>query len=363
MSKGSSRKVRKPAARLDALTPYDPKYLPAQVYLSANENPYPLPDSVRSAVQDAVNDVALSRYPDPLANVLRMQIAQLHGVDRDQVLVGNGGDELLFNIALAWGGPGRSFLNTPPTFSVYETNALLTDTRVVQVSRMSDFSIDEQAVLDVLASHEVDFCIITSPNNPTGMSADIEFLRKAAGVSDALFVVDEAYAEFADSTMIPYLNELPNLLILRTFSKAYGLAGVRIGYVLGSPEVIRDLIKVRQPYSVDAVSQAIGCAILDHKDSFEPLIAEIKMQRAWLSEQIAALDGVTVYPSDANYLLFRAESADLIWDALYEQGILVRDLSRAPGLNNCLRVTIGTPDENKRFITALKEALRRIAER
>lgn len=359
MSFPNNAKVKAPDQKLEALTPYDPKYLPARVYLSANENPYPMPEVVRTAIQNAIADVSLNRYPDPLANDLREKIAEVYGLDRNQVLVGNGGDELLFNIALAWGGAGRSFLTTPPTFSVYETNALLTGTAVVQVPRLDDFSLDEAGVLDALKTRDIDFVIITNPNNPTGTTTSVEFLRTAANASDALFVVDEAYAEFSDSTMIPLLEELPNLLILRTFSKAYGLAGVRMGYVLGSSQVIRNLSKVRQPYSVDAVSQAIACATLDERTAFEPLIAEIKEQRAWVGDQLRSLEEIRVYPSDANYILFKVSQADQIWDELYEQGILIRNLSNTPGLKDCLRVTMGTPEENQQFMTALKEALRR----
>lgn len=351
--------VRNPAPQLAGLTPYDPKYLPAQVCLSANENPFPLPENVKKDILNAVQNVSLGRYPDPLAADLRKKLADLHHVQPNQVLAGNGGDELLFNIALAWGGPERTFLTTPPTFSVYENNAQLTGTSVVSVPRNKDFTLDEEAILDELRSQRIDFSIITNPNNPTGTIASKVFLREAAQASDALFVVDEAYAEFTDNSMISQLKDMPNLIILRTLSKAYGLAGVRLGYVISSPEIIRELIKVRQPYSVDAVSQAIACAVLDNQAAYDFQVEEIKTQRSWLVDQLDKLEGVEQFPSEANYILFKVEEADKIWDSLYEQGVLVRDLSRSLFLENCLRVTVGTAAENQKFIRALRESIKR----
>ena len=239
--------VRQSAPQLQGLVPYDPKYLPARAYLSANENPRDVETEIRQKIISAIRKVPLNRYPDPLANDLRDMIAEANGLDRDQVLVGNGGDELLFNIALAWGGPGRKFLNMPPTFSVYQNNAELTNTEVVNMPRRADYSIDEEAVLARVAQGDIDYVIVTSPNNPTGDLADERFILRLLDATDALVMVDEAYFEFSRGTVRPYLANHKNLVILRTFSKAFSLAGVRVGYLLGNADVIREFIKVRQP--------------------------------------------------------------------------------------------------------------------
>ena len=239
--------VRQSAPQLQGLVPYDPKYLPARAYLSANENPRDVETEIRQKIISAIRKVPLNRYPDPLANDLRDMIAEANGLDRDQVLLGNGGDELLFNIALAWGGPGRKFLNLPPTFSVYAANARLTGTEVIDVPRLADYSIDEETVLKRVGQGDIDYVIVASPNNPTGKLANEEFLAKLLDATDALVLVDEAYFEFSRTTMRPYLAMHKNLLILRTFSKAFSLAGVRMGYILGNAEVIREFLKVRQP--------------------------------------------------------------------------------------------------------------------
>ena len=297
----------------------------------------------------------LNRYPDPLANDLRDLIAEANGLDRDQVLVGNGGDELLFDLALAWGGPGRTFLNLPPTFSVYATNAQLTNTRVVEVARRADFSLDEEAVLARVAAGDIDYVIVTSPNNPTGERAPEDFVLRLLDATDALVVVDEAYFEFSRRTLRPYLESHENLLILRTFSKAFSLAGVRVGYVLGHAHVIRELVKVRQPYSVDALSQAAARVVFANRATFEPGIAAIIEERERLMRGLLTLPGVTPFSSDANYILFRMEGADAAWAFLYERGVLVRDFSHAPLLEGCLRVTVGTPEQNDGFLAALRD--------
>lgn len=349
--------VRASAPQLADVTPYDPKYLPAEAYLSANENPSDVAAEIRQEVKRELNKVQFNRYPDPLANELRDMIAEANGLDRDQVLMGNGGDELLFNVALCWGGPGRKFLNMPPTFSVYENNAQLTNTEVVNIPRRDDYSIDEEAVLARVAEGDIDYVIVTSPNNPTGDLASDAFVLKLLDATDALVLVDEAYFEFSRGTMRPYLAQHKNLLILRTFSKAFSLAGVRMGYLLGNAEVIREFLKVRQPYSVDSVSQAIARVVYRNRAKFEHGIMQIIDERTRVYQALCEIDGVTAYPSHANYILFHVEGADVVWQKLYDQGILVRDFSHAPLMEMCLRVSIGSPEENDRFLNALREII------
>ena len=292
-----------------------------------------------------------------MGNELRDLIAEANGLSRENVLLGNGGDELLFNLALTWGGPGRTFLNVPPTFSVYEANARLTGTKVVNVPRKENFDIDEEAVLARMAEGDIDFAVITSPNNPTGKMANETFLKKLLDSSDALIMVDEAYFEFSRFSMRPYLDQYENLVILRTFSKAFSLAGVRMGYLLANASVIREFLKVRQPYSVDSVSQAIATAVYRNRSLFVPGINQIIEQRGVLLEELGKMPGVTVFDSDSNYVLFRVTDADEIWQGLYDRGVLIRDFSHSQYLENCLRVSVGSPEENQVFLGALAEIL------
>ncbi len=353
-------RVRLSAPQLAGLAPYDPKYIPADMFMSANENPSDVGEDIRHEIERAVRKVNLNRYPDPLASELREMIADANGLDPDWVLVGNGGDELLFDTALAWGGPGRKFLNLPPTFTVYNTNARLTNTEVVEVPRGSadcGFEIDEGRLFSLIANKydPIDFTIVSSPNNPTGTLAPHELVKDMLAVSDTLIMADEAYFEFSRKTSRPLLEQNENLVILRTFSKAFSLAGVRLGYILAHPSVIREYLKVRQPYSVDAVSQAIGKVVFKNRAKFEPGINGIISERGRVMEGLKTIPSVKPYPSDSNWILFSVDDASEAWEYLYDHGILVRDFSKAPMLEGMLRVTIGTPEQNDAFLSNLRD--------
>ena len=349
--------VRSSAPNLADIEPYDPKYIPADVMISANENPLDVPDDIRRKVDSAARNVHLNRYPDPLANDLRDLIANANGLDRDNVLMGNGGDEILFNIALTYGGPGRKFLNIPPTFSVYKNNAQLTNTKVVEIPRDENFHIDEDAVVERLAQGDIDYAIITSPNNPTGDLASAEFVKRCLDAADTLVMVDEAYFEFSRGTVRPLLAQYDNLCILRTFSKAFSLAGARMGYLLANECVINEFKKVRQPYSVDAVSQAIARVVYENRAAFEPGVQAIIQQRGRLLEELSAIPQLKVWPSDSNYILFRVDNAGEVWQKLLDAGVLIRDFSRSQYLENCLRVSVGSEAENTRFLDTLRAVL------
>lgn len=352
-------RVSAAAPQLAGVTPYDPKYIPAEIFMSANENPENVNENIRRDIEHAIRKIDLNRYPDPLANELRDMIAEANGLERDWVLVGNGGDELLFNTALAWGGPGRKFLNLPPTFSVYAANARLTNTEIVDIPRFGapDFAINEKLVLDRVrdTSDPINFTIVASPNNPTGLRASHDFMEELLNSTDALVMADEAYFEFSRITTRPLLANNMNLVILRTFSKAFSLAGVRLGYILAHPEVIKEYLKVRQPYSVDAVSQAIGRVVFRNRAKFEPAIRMIIDERERLMHGMKTIPGVVPYPSDSNWILFSVEDAANAWQYLYDHGILVRDFSNAPLLEGTLRVSIGTPEQNDAFLSCLRD--------
>lgn len=356
-------KVRPSAPQLENIVPYDPKYIPADAMMSANENPRDVSDEIRREIERAVKKVPFNRYPDPLANDLRELIAEANGVDREWVLVGNGGDELLFNTALTWGGPGRTLLNLPPTFSVYTANAKLLNTNIENIPRIPEhnYAIDESAVLERLVdeANPIDYMIIASPNNPTGELVSQTFISEILDTTDALVMADEAYFEFSHETSRPLLERNENLVILRTFSKAFSLAGVRLGYILAHPEVIREYLKVRQPYSVDAVSQAIGKVIYENRSQFELGIDQIVSERAKVMTGLKTIPTVKPYPSDSNWILFRLDEAEEAWQYLYDKGILVRDFSNSPYLEGCLRVTIGLPEQNSAFLSALRDFVMR----
>lgn len=346
-------------ADLAGLTPYDPGFVATQVILSANENNFGIPAAVHEQMLQALSTALLNRYPDPLATDLRQEIAQWHGVNPRNVIIGNGGDELIFNLLLAFGGAERKMLNCPPTFSIYALYAQLTGTKVVNVARVADtFHLDQQKV--AAAAQDCDIIFLTTPNNPTGNVIEREWIAQLAQSTSALIVVDEAYADFLDdeASCIPLVSEHENLAVLRTLSKAFALAGARCGYLVGSASVIDGLGAVRQPYSVNALTQAVASVAVRERHAFQPIIETIKTERNRLINALSKIDRVQVWASAANFILVRVPRADQVYEILHTKySILVRNFSHSPVLHGCLRISVGTPAENDQLITAITEII------
>ena len=359
MAELSARAQRLMQPHLRSIEPYDPNFTATRINLSANENTHPLPASVREAVDEVLAATPRNRYPDPMSDVLRDEIAAANDVTRAQVCVGNGGDELLYNFLLAFGGRNRSVLICPPCFSEYAFFAQITETNVRTAGRdPRTLTLDEEALL--ACARTCDLVIVTSPNNPTGDLADLGLIQRVCHACHGLVMVDEAYIEFAgeDASALPLLAHLDNLVILRTLSKAYGAAGTRCGYVMAAADIIDALSAVRQIYSVNVLTQAAALALVRQRGALEPLTASIVAERERLQRALAGLPGVTVWPSSANFLLVRMADATAIRNRLRdEHSILVRDFSSAAGLEDCLRITVGTPEENDAVIAALTELL------
>lgn len=342
---------------LRTLEPYDPNFTPTRVNLSANENTYDVPAPARALIDEALAATPTNRYPDPMSNDLRDELAAWHGVARENVIVGNGGDELLYNFLLAFGGPGRTLVNVPPTFSEYAFFASLTQTGVRDVWRDPETFLPQANEL-VAAAGEASLVILTSPNNPTGDVAPLELVARVCDACPGLVMVDEAYGEFVEpgTSAEALLAEHDNLLVLHTLSKAFALAGVRCGYVIAAPDVIDALAAVRQIYSVNVLTQAAALAAVRARDEFDPTVEKIVSERSRLYESLARVEGVRVWPSEGNFVLARMAGASRIRERLRdERSILVRDFSYAPGLADCLRITVGTPEENDAVIDSLAE--------
>lgn len=342
---------------LRTLEPYDPNFTPTRVNLSANENTYDVPASARALIDEALAATPTNRYPDPMSNDLRDELAAWHGVSRENVIVGNGGDELLYNFLLAFGGPGRTLVNVPPTFSEYAFFASLTQTDVRDVWRDPETLLPQADEL-VAAAGEASLVILTSPNNPTGDVAPLELVARVCDACPGLVMVDEAYGEFAaaGTSAEALLAEYDNLLVLHTLSKAFALAGARCGYVIAAPDVIDALAAVRQIYSVNVLTQAAALAAVRARAEFDPTVEKIVSERSRLYESLARVEGVRVWPSEGNFILARMARASRVRERLRDEcSILVRDFSYAPGLADCLRITVGTPEEDDAVIEALSE--------
>ena len=365
------KKVRRAAGHLRDMKPYDPKYLPARVYLNASESPYGMPAKAREEFMRMIASEPIHRYPDPLAKELRKAVAINQGLAPECIMLGNGGDELIFNLCLAYGGRNRSLLIAPPTFSSYQTDALLTYTTLIEVPRqlnvtsegMLDYSVSEEAILECVSSASNDLIMLASPNNPTGECLSLNFINELLAATNAVVLIDQAYIDFSDSkydaTLL--LEYHTNLAILRTFSKAYGLAGLRLGYLAANTEIISELGKVRQPYSVNTVSALAGLAVLAEDQEVQRSVKNIISERERLTSLVGPQGlGLPVSQSEANFILIQVPQAAAVWQKLYDEyGILVRDLSAVKGLTDCLRVSIGTPEENDEFVQAFSKILKR----
>ena len=348
----------RPALR--GFEPYDPAFSPCRVNLSANENTHELPAEVRAAVDAALLATPLNRYPDPMANALRDAIAERHGVSRGMVCVGNGGDEVLFNLLFAFGGPGRTVVTCPPDFAEYANFAAMCECETHSVWRdPEDFSVDVDAL--VASARDAALVMLTSPNNPTGGLLDRSVVERVLAETEALVLVDEAYVEFAPegSSVVDLVAGNPRLMVLRTLSKAFALAGLRLGYLVADPAVVDALGAVRQIYSVDVLAQSVALAALGARDALAPVIADIVEERERLAAGLSALPGARVWPSAANFVLVRLPRAAEVRRRLRdEHSVLVRDFSSSPGLDGCLRVSVGTREENDVLLDALSLLLR-----
>lgn len=332
------------------------------IKLDAMENPYTFPRWLLEKWLSALRQVSLNRYPDASAKLLKQRLREVYEVDGDSELVlGNGSDELIQMLALTVGaGVGESeriILAPEPTFVMYRVIAATVGMRYVGVPLRPNFTLDLDAMLASIEMHQPALVFLAYPNNPTGnlfeLSAVEEVLRAAPG----LVVVDEAYFSFAGQSLLGRLGDFPNLVVMRTLSKM-GLAGLRLGWMAGHPDWMREVEKTRLPYNIGSLTQASTCFALEHVDLFEQQTAEIVTERDRLSQALEALPGAEVFDSAANFVLFRVpgDAADQVFDGLKRAGILIKNLSGAmPALRGCLRVTAGTSAETDAFLAALRD--------
>lgn len=357
---------------LAAMTGYHSPQVDVDVRLNTNESPYPPPEGWREELVAAVEAIDFHRYPDRGVRALREALAERHGVGPDEVFCANGSDEVLQCLLLAFGGPGRRAAVFEPTYRLHSHIARVTGTEVVTGGRTADFRVDTAEADRLLAEAQPAITFLCSPNNPTGRSDSPELVRHLAATAPGLVVVDEAYGQFAPWSALSLRAEgcgagagsgnrgadVAGLVVVRTFSKTWAMAAVRLGYLVADPEVVAGCEAVVLPYHLSAVTQAAGLLALDHQAAMEARVAQVAEERGRLAAALAELP-VTAWPSDANFILFRPERRDAVavWQDLVDRGVLVRDCSGWEGLAGCLRVTVGTATENDRFLAALREVV------
>src|SRR3989441_4709302 len=347
--------VIKPEVR--GLTAYTLKHFDADVKLDQNENPYELPADLKREVADRVLRRPWGRYPEFVPAAMLRTLSKFTGWPEDGILVGNGSNELIqasLNVTL---GPGRQLAVMQPTFTLYKMMAVTLQAQVKEI-----FLDAENLTLDagklIEASRTADVVVVCSPNNPTGNLIEREALESLLKSAKGMVLVDEAYHEFSGQTALPLLAGHRNLVVLRTFSKAMAMAGLRFGYMMAHPEIAREVYKSKLPYNVNIFTLAAAEVVIERRAVLTDGIAALVRERGRVFAELRRRPAVRVFPSKANFILMKtARPARELFDGLYSHGVLVRDVSAYPLLDRCLRVSIGTPEENDKFLAALDSVL------
>jgi len=350
----------RPPVRPDlvALEGYHSPQVEVAVRLNTNESPVPPPPGWRDALAAEVSRIDWHRYPDRRAAALRSAIAELHGVDPAQVLAANGSNEVIQTLCLAYGGAGRTAAVFEPTYRLHSHIASVTGTAVATGARTPDLALDLAEVRRVLGQASPALTFLCSPNNPTGMVDPPEAVRAVVDLAPGVVVVDEAYGQFADRSALELVDEDRPLVVTRTYSKTWSMAAARLGYLVGPSWLVAELEKVVLPYHLDAAKQVGGRLALRFEPEMRERVAALVAERERLVAGLARLP-VRQWPSGANFVLFRPTTADGadVWRGLLQRSVLVRDCTAWPGLHGCLRVTVGTPEEDDAFLAALAEVL------
>jgi histidinol-phosphate aminotransferase len=326
--------------------------------LDAMENPFRLPPALQQALGERLGAVAINRYPGARIDTLREALARHAGLPEGcALMLGNGSDELISLLAMACDVPGATIVAPVPGFVMYQMSAQLQGLKFVGVPLTATFELDEPAMLAALEAHQPALLYLAYPNNPTANLFDDRIVERLIEAAPGLVVIDEAYQPFASRSYIDRLACHEHVLLMRTMSK-FGLAGVRIGYLMGAARLIAQIDKVRPPYNVSVLNAEAALFALEHADEFARQAAVLREERTRLIEALKGLPGVTPFPSEANMVLVRVPDADRAFAGLKQRGVLVKNVSRMhPLLAACLRLTVGTPDENQRMIAALRESL------
>ncbi|HEU4866824.1 MAG TPA: histidinol-phosphate transaminase [Actinomycetota bacterium] len=341
------------------LKPYRAPQMDAPVKLNTNESPYGPPEAFNEELRQRVAGLNLNRYPIRDFTEVREKLAEYLKTLTDRVWLANGSNEIILQLLLAYGGPERKVMTFEPTYGMHGQITRISGTRHLRARRNPNFTIHPEASIEAIQLHRPDVVFLCSPNNPTGNSNSAEEVIAICEASPALVILDEAYVEFSGRGHLRLVEECDNLVITRSFSKSWRLAGARIGYLVAPPRIIEEVQKVRLPYHFSALSQATVLTALNHADEIMGTIETIAFERTKMYDELTSLRGVTAFPSEANFILFRCDSrpATEVWQDLLDRGILLRDFSETPGCENCLRVSVGTHEENEKFLEALSTLL------
>jgi len=342
-----------------AMTSYPVPDATGFVKLDAMENPFSLPEPLAVQLGERLASVALNRYPAPRPEALLEKIKRVMGVPANcEVLLGNGSDEIISMVSMACAKPGAKVLAPVPGFVMYQLSARLANLEFVGVPLKADFTLDTEAMLAAIAEHQPAIVYLAYPNNPTGtLYDDADMERIVAAADRSLVVIDEAYQPFAQQSWLPRADAFDNVVVMRTVSKL-GLAGIRLGYLVGRAAWLTEFDKVRPPYNVNVLTQATADFLLDHLDVLDAQAAQLRNERTKLAQAVGQLPGAQVFPSAGNFLLVRVPDASVMFETLLTARVLIKNVSKMhPLLANCVRLTVGSPEENAQLLAALKLVL------
>lgn len=344
------------------LPPYPQVETRGKIKLDANERAWNLPDSVRQSVAEQLQNIHFNRYPDSGEQKLRELIAADLGLEPTNVLVGNGSSELLAALCHVFGGPGRKIVFPQPSFSMYQTYIQMADSSPIPVQLAPDWSLAPTAVVAAACQNEASLIILCNPNNPTGNVMPLTAIADIVANTVCPVVIDEAYVEFYGESALTILANNPRVIVVRTFSKAYGLAAARVGYLLAAADVCREIAKVLLPYHVNALSLTAAAIVYEQRAVFRSSIAATIAERERVAAALAKLPGIEVYDSKTNFVLFKTAAAEKLTAYLAGESIDVRTFGANASLADCIRFSMGTAAENTTFLQAVKAFLNNFQE-
>ena len=351
MSDSSSIKSRV-SKNVRSISPYSVPRIECAVKLDGNESPYDLEGEEKLLLSERLAELPVNRYPDPEALGVRTSLSRTVGFPTDGILLGNGSDEIIQMIIEVFGGKSGCVLVPSPTFSMYRITSLILGKEVREVELDENFDIDLEPTLEMIRAEDPDIVFLATPNNPTGNSFSEEKVLEILETSAGAVVVDEAYCDFSKKSYVPHIEKYENLLVLRTMSKT-GFAGARLGMLFAHPQVVSEVNKARLPYNINSLSQQIMSFALEHSEIIERKIELILSERERLRGALGKIDDLHIYPTDANFFLVRVQDADFLFTELVKSDILVRRFEGKGRLGDCLRITVGTREENDRLTEAL----------
>ena len=326
------------------------------IKLDANENPFSLKEPLQKKLLESFGSIKLNRYPEAGAPLLRERFAQYFGVDKEMIMLGNGSDELIQILCMTVKGEINGLLVPTPTFVMYKIIGINTGNKVTEVPLTENYDLDLTAMMSKIKSNFPALVYLSYPNSPTGNCFSIDKIEAIIQKSPGIVVVDEAYASFTGETLLPLLKKYDNLVVLKTLSKL-GLAAMRLGFLIGNKDLVYEIDKVRLPYNVNSLSQVAAGFFLDYQEEFARQVAEIIERREELYEGLKNIDGIRPFPSRANFIFFSCSfDSNRIYKQLIAEGVVIKNLHNPPLMSNCIRVTVGTREENSAFLAALKSA-------